>query len=172
MDNVKIETERLILRNFRLEDFEELAPIMADPKGMKFSRTGNVLSVSETQDKITGFIASYKKHGFGKWAVIFKEHRRLIGYCGIAVEQVDNKDEKEIGYRLDSKYWNQGLATEAAAATIQYGFETFHFPYILGIADRENKASIRVLKKLGMIYQRKTIFYGVEMDVYIAIPGE
>ena len=53
---MEIETERLILRDFHSEDFKELAPIMADPKGMNFSRTGDVLFVSETQDKISGFI--------------------------------------------------------------------------------------------------------------------
>ena len=164
---MKIETERLILRNFRAKDCEELAPIMADPKGMKFSHTGDVLFMSETQDKISGFIDSYRKYGFGKWAVIYKEYSRLIGYCGIAVEKIDGKNEKEIGYRLDSGYWNQGLATEAGAAAIQYGFEKFRFPYILGVVDHENKTSIRVLDKLGMRYQRKTIFYGVEMDMYI-----
>lgn len=164
---MKIETERLILREFRAEDCEQLAPIMADPKGMKFSRTGSVLSVLETQRKISGFIRSYQQHGFGKWAVISKAHHRLIGYCGIAVEQIDHQDEKELGYRLDSEYWNQGLATEAATAVIQYGFETFKFPYLLGIVDRENQASIRVLEKLGMTYQKSTIFHGVAMDVYI-----
>ncbi|EKU99955.1 acetyltransferase, ribosomal protein N-acetylase [Leptolyngbya sp. PCC 7375] len=163
---MQIETQRLILRNFRPEDFEQLAPILADPQGMKYSRTGNVLSVLETQAKIQGYINSYQKHGFGKWAIILKEHNQLIGYCGIAVELVDNKLERELGYRLDHNFWNQGLATEAAKAAIQYGFEQLKLPYILGIVERQNKASVRVLEKLGMQYQRKTVFYGVKMDVY------
>ena len=89
-----------------------------------------------------------------------------MGSKGIAIEQVDNVNERELGYRLDLKFWGRGLATEAASATIQYGFEQLKFQYILGIVERANPASVRVLEKLGMRYERETIFYGIEMDVY------
>lgn len=163
--NMEIETHRLILRKFQLEDVQQLAPILANPQVMKFSPTG-ILSFPETQAKIQGFVASYKQYGFGKWAITFKETNQLIGYCGIAIEQIDNKNEREIGYRLNPNFWGHGLATEAASAAIKYGFEQLTFPYILGIVERENKASVRVIEKLGMQYKRKTIFSGVEMDVY------
>lgn len=160
-----IETRRLVIREFKREEFQQLAPILANSHVMRFSPTGT-LSVPQTQKKIENFISSYEKYGFGKWAVILKESNKLIGYCGIAVEQIDDKDEKEIGYRLDPKFWGKGLATEAASAAIQYGFEKLKFPYVLGIVERENKASVRVLKKLGMQYEKETIFHGFEMDVY------
>ena len=162
---ILIETQRLILREFQREDLAELAPILADSQVMKFSPTG-VNSIKQVQERIESFINCYKKFGFGKWAVIFKEHNKLIGYCGIAVERIDNQDESELGYRLNSRYWGQNLATEAALATIQYGFNQFKLPYVLGIVERENIASVRVLQKIGMQYKRKTIFHGVEMDVY------
>jgi len=162
---MEIETRRLIIRDFQLEDWEQFAPILADPRVMQFSTTG-VLSVSETQEKIQGFLVSYQNYGFGKWATFCKESNQLIGYCGIAIEQIDNQEEKEIGYRLDSKFWGQGLATEAAAAVIQYGFRQFQFPYILGVVERKNKASVRVLEKLGMQFERETLFDGIKMDVY------
>ncbi|MBE9167054.1 GNAT family N-acetyltransferase [Pleurocapsales cyanobacterium LEGE 06147] len=165
-----LETQRLILREFQQEDLCQLAPILANPQVMKFSPTG-ILSFQQTRTKINGFIASYKKNGFGKWAVIFKESNRLIGYCGIAVEQIDNVDERELGYRLDPAFWGRGLATEAASIVIQYGFEQLRFPHILGIVERENMASVRVLEKLGMKYKRKTVFHGVKMDVY-QVSGE
>ncbi|MBW4556639.1 MAG: GNAT family N-acetyltransferase [Trichormus sp. ATA11-4-KO1] len=160
-----LETPRLILREFRREDFQQLASILADPQVMKFSRTG-ILSSSETQEKIESFIVSYAKYGFGKLAVFLKENNELIGYCGIAVEQIDQKDEIEIRYRLSPKFWGQNLATEAASATLQYGFERFNFAYILGIVERANIASMRVLEKLGMQYTRETMFHGIKMDVY------
>ena len=162
---VWLETPRLILRDFQPEDAHQLAPILSDPLVMKFSLTG-ILSFSQTQLKIDSFITSYKKFGYGKWAIIFKENKNLIGYCGIAVEQIDNVDEREIGYRLASEFWGMGLATEAALATIKYGFERLQLPYILGIVEPTNKASVRVLKKLGMRYNRTTIFHGIKMDVY------
>jgi RimJ/RimL family protein N-acetyltransferase len=162
---VLIETDRLILREFQQIDFKELAPILADPKVMKFATTG-VHSVEQVQRKIANFIACYEKYGFGKWAVILKESNRLIGYCGIAVEQIDGKDEKELGYRLDSSYWRQGLATEAASASVKYGFEHLNLLYVIGVVERANTASARVLGKVGMRYERTTIFHGVEMDLY------
>ena len=58
------------------------------------------------------------------------------------------------------------MATEAAATAIQYGFEQFKFPYILGVVERANTASVKVLEKLGMRYERETVFHGVKMDVY------
>lgn len=161
---VWLETPRLILRDFQQEDLHQLALILANPQVMEFSPTG-ILSVSQVQAKIDSFITSYKKFGFGKWAVMFKDNK-LIGYCGIAVEQIDKVDELEIGYRLDLEFWGRGLATEAASTTIQYGFEQLKFPYSLGIVERENLASVRVLEKLGMKYKRETVFHGVKMDVY------
>jgi [ribosomal protein S5]-alanine N-acetyltransferase len=160
-----IETQRLVLREFSPEDVWNLAPILADPQVMKFSPTG-VLTIAQTQDRIESFIASYRKSGFGKWAAVLKESTTLIGYCGIAVDRIDNKDEKELGYRLDAKFWGRGLATEAATATIQYGFEQCKLPYILGIVERDNRASVKVLEKIGMYYEKTTLFHDVEMDVY------
>jgi len=160
-----IETQRLILREFQQEDFRELAPILANPQVMKFSPTG-IISIEQTQEKIEGFITCYKEFGFGKWAVLLKESNKLIGYCGIAVERIDNKDEKELGYRLDSRFWGKGLATEAASAAIQCGVEQFNLPYVLGIVERANTASVRVLEKIGMRYEKATVFHKVEMDVY------
>ena len=162
---VCLETPRLILRDFQPEDVYQLASILANSRVMEFSLTG-ILSFSDTQAKLDSFINSYQKFGFGKWAVIFKESNKLIGYCGIAIEQIDNVDEREIGYRLAPEFWRIGLATEAALITTQYGFEQLKFPYLLGVVESTNAASVRVLEKLGMRYERETIFYGIKMDIY------
>jgi RimJ/RimL family protein N-acetyltransferase len=160
-----IETDRLILREFQQTDLPKLSPILADPKVMKFSTNG-INSVEQVQDKIADFITCYEKFGFGKWAMILKENDHLLGYCGIGIDQIDGSDEKELGYRLDSRYWRQGLATEAASASIKYGFEQFNLPYVLGVVERANIASTRVLEKVGMRYEKTTIFRAVEMDLY------
>ncbi|BAY34464.1 putative acetyltransferase [Nostoc carneum NIES-2107] len=160
-----IETKRLILREFQPQDLHQLAPILANPQVMKFSLTG-ILSSVQTQEKINSFITSYKTFGFGKWAVIYKESNQLIGYCGIAIEQIDNVTEREIGYRLDPNFWGKGLATEAASATIQYGFKQFKFPDIIGIVNPANTASVRVIEKIGMRYEKSTIFHGREIYIY------
>ncbi|MEO0376314.1 MAG: GNAT family N-acetyltransferase [Cyanobacteria bacterium P01_A01_bin.17] len=160
-----LETKRLVLREFQQEDLPWLASILADPQVMKFSPTG-VASSRQAQEKIESFITSYRAYGFGKWAVLLEDRQELIGYCGIAVEQIDDRYEKELGYRLDSRCWGQGFATEAAIAAIQYGLESLKLPYILGVVERENIASVRVLEKIGMRFERTTTFHELEMDVY------
>ncbi|MBE9139534.1 GNAT family N-acetyltransferase [Nodosilinea sp. LEGE 07088] len=162
---VWLETQRLILRDFTLEDVPQLAPILSDPRVMKFSPKG-VLSTAETQEKIEEFIALYQSHGFGKWAVIFKQTNQLIGYCGIALEHIDGINEPEIGYRLEPAFWGQGLATEAAKPAINYGLDQLQLPYLLGIVEPANTASVKILKKLGLEYDRNTVLHGSEVDIY------
>jgi RimJ/RimL family protein N-acetyltransferase len=67
---------------------------------------------------------------------------------------------------LDSNFWGKGFATEAALASIQYGFERIELSYILGAAQRQNIASVRVLEKIGMTFDLEIIFRGVPMDCY------
>lgn len=162
---MKIETSRLILREFLRSDLQSLAPILANPLVMKFSTMGTY-STSQTEKAIDNFIDSYKQFGFGFWAVILKESNLLIGYCGLAIDRIDDRDEPEIAYRLDSKFWGKGFATEAASASIQYGLDRIELPYILGAAQRQNIASVRVLEKIGMTFDREIIFRGVAMDCY------
>jgi RimJ/RimL family protein N-acetyltransferase len=162
---VWLETQRLILRDFTLEDVSQLAPILSDPRVMEFSPKG-VLSTVETQGKIEEFIALYQNRGFGKWAVIFKATNQLIGYCGIALERIDGMDEPELGYRLEPAFWGQGLATEAAKPALNYGLGQLQLPYLLGIVEPANTASAKILKKLGLKYDRTTILHGSEVDIY------
>lgn len=159
------ETSRLILREFNVEDDRELSPILANPQVMQFSLTG-CLTVAQTQAKIDDFITSYRQYGFGKWAVILKKENRLIGYCGIAIEIIDERPEPELGYRLDENYWGKGLATEAAKAALQYGLDRLELPHILAVVEPANQASVRVIEKLGMNYHKQTVFQGLQVNVY------
>jgi len=152
-----VETERLILREFKTSDLQALAPMLANPRVRKFLPTG-ILSTRQTAAKINDFMTSYRIYGYGKWAIRFKGSETLVGYCGIAKEKIDEKDEIELGYCLSPEYWGVGLATEAAVGAIKYGFNAFQFPYILGIVGRENLASVKVLQKLGMQFKKTTLF--------------
>ncbi len=95
-----------------------------------------------------------------------KSEKRLIGYCGIAIELIDGQLETELGYRLSEKYWGKGLATEAAQAALQYGLDRLKLPYIIAVVEPANYASIRVIEKLGMKYCKQTYFQGFQVNVY------
>ena len=164
-EQIITQTERLIIREFQVLDIEALAQIMAKPEVMQFSLDG-VLSTKQTAVKIQSFLDSYQKYGYGKWAVIHRESGRLIGYCGIAIEEIEGKLENELGYRIDSEFWGQGLATEAANACLEYAFTKFNFDYILGIVEPENQASIRVLEKVGMEFVKESTWCGKVVCIY------
>ena len=164
-EKIITQTKRLIIREFQVLDIEALAQILAKPEVMQFSLDG-VLSTKQTAVKIQSFLDSYQKNGYGKWAVIDRQSGRLIGYCGIAVEEIEGKPENELGYRIDSDFWGQGLATEAANACLEYGFSNLKLDYILGIVEPENQASIRVLEKVGMEFTKESTWRGKVVFIY------
>lgn len=99
-------------------------------------------------------------------ALLLREERRLIGYCGFFRQVVDDVDEIEIGYRLHPDYWNRGLATEAARAVRDYAFEVLKLERVISLIHPENHASRRVTEKNGMTLEKKTTFRGVPVLVF------
>lgn len=160
-----IETPRLIIREFTMSDVDDLAYILNKPEVMHFSRTG-AISTEETAIKIKSYINSYQQHGYGKWAVIHRNTGKLIGYCGIAIEQIDNNLENELGYRFDPDFWHQGFATEAVSSCINYAFDTLNLEYLLGIVEPENTASVRVLQKIGMEFVKESLWCDKIVHIY------
>jgi RimJ/RimL family protein N-acetyltransferase len=164
-ERVIINIERMVLREFVKSDVDALFQILSLPEVMQFSPTG-ALSFDMSAAKIQGFIDSYQEYGYGKWAVIHRETGRLIGYCGIAVEEIDGKIENELGYRFDPKFWGQGLGTEAASACLEYAFNTLHLEYLLAIVEPDNIASVRILQKIGMSFIKESLYYDKKVHIY------
>ncbi|OKH47965.1 hypothetical protein NIES2101_22970 [Calothrix sp. HK-06] len=148
-----------------MSDVDNLAYILSKPEVMHFSPTG-AISTKETAIKIKSYINSYQQHGYGKWAVIHRNTEKLIGYCGIAIEQIDNNLENELGYRFDPDFWHQGFATEAANNCINYAFDTLNLEYLLGIVEPENTASVRVLQKIGMEFVKESLWCDKIVYIY------
>ncbi|MDJ0590178.1 MAG: GNAT family N-acetyltransferase [Pleurocapsa sp. MO_226.B13] len=160
-----LETPRLILRYFTIRDLEALMPILADPQVMEFSIIG-VHTRQQIRQFIEQRLLSYLDPGFGLYALIYKHNQELIGYCGFFVQKIDDHKEVEIGYRLATKYWGRGLATEAAKAVCQYGRKKFKFSRFVCLIEPANNRSIRVARKLGMKFEKKTIYYGIDVEMY------
>ncbi|HEX8592314.1 MAG TPA: GNAT family N-acetyltransferase [Pseudomonas sp.] len=144
---VILHTERLTLRELTLADVPALAAILGDAQVMRFSVRGP-LSESAVAEFVQWSIRCYAVDGFGPWAVIERLTGDLAGFCALNREAVDRVEEVEIGYRLGPSFWGRGLATEAAAATLAYGFETLGLESIIAIVQPSNVASIRVIRKL------------------------
>jgi RimJ/RimL family protein N-acetyltransferase len=143
-----LETDRLLLRELTAEDVPALALILGDAQVMRHSVRG-VMTEKATREFVGGCIFSYQANDFGPWAVVEKCSSAFIGFCGLNAEPVEGTEEVEIGYRLDRAFWGKGLATEAAAATLAYAFETLGIDSVIAIVEPENIASVNVIEKLG-----------------------
>ena len=149
---ILIETERLLLREITLDDKEELFKLHSDPEVQKYTGEPLVESIEEIEKAITTRINDYEKYGYGRWATIFKNEMQFIGWAGLAY--LPEFDEIDLGYRFLPEYWGMGLATEASQAILAYGFEQLKLRRIIAIAMKENKASIRVMEKVGMEFDK------------------
>jgi RimJ/RimL family protein N-acetyltransferase len=101
----------------------------------------------------------YEKNGFGRWALVTKGDKEVIGWCGLKKHEDNTVD---IGYRIFKNQWNKGYATEASIACLEYGFQVFELDEIIANAATENKASIRVMEKIGMEFQQNMACEGIE----------
>jgi RimJ/RimL family protein N-acetyltransferase len=114
-------------------------------------------------DKVTGWDRDRMPSQF---AMIVRSSETLAGYCGFFHHEVDGKMEIEIGYRLDSAFWNRGLASEAAPIVGDHGFRDLKIDYVISLIHPENHPSRRVAEKKGMILERKTSFRGFPTLVF------
>jgi [ribosomal protein S5]-alanine N-acetyltransferase len=146
-----IETDRLLLREFTLDDAEPFLQMCTDPAVTRFTGDPGMTSLDEARaDLLSRPIADYRKHGFGRWACVLKETGKVIGFAGSKF--LDDLHEVDIGYRLLPEHWGKGLATEACRPIKRYGFDVLKLERIIGLVDPANVASVRVLEKLGLMY--------------------
>jgi RimJ/RimL family protein N-acetyltransferase len=175
-----IETERLILREWRDEDLEPFARINADPEVMTYLNGGDRMTLEETRTMLNDRVRKHwEEHGYGWFAVDLKETGAFIGFVGlhIPVFLPEVFPAVEVGWRLDRSVWNRGLATEGARASLRFGFEDLDLDRIISIRHRDNLASGRVMDKLGMTLDRETtlpangwplLIYALERDDWLA----
>ena len=108
-----LETERLILREYRLDDFEALFEILSDAETMQ--HYPKPYDEEMTKHWIEWNIQNYREYGFGIWAVELKETGTFIGDCGMTIQNIDGELLPEIGYHIHKKYWRFRLLREVTA---------------------------------------------------------
>jgi RimJ/RimL family protein N-acetyltransferase len=147
-----IETDRLLLREIVPADKKDMLRMYSDEEVHRYTGEPTIESLEEMEKAILERVPNYKKYGYGRWATILKEDMRFIGWAGLAY--LPEFDEIDLGYRFMPQYWGKGYATEASQAVLDYGFEQLKLPKIIAIAMKENKASIRVMEKVGMVFDK------------------
>jgi RimJ/RimL family protein N-acetyltransferase len=147
-------TERLLLRPWRpAEDLYPLAALNAEPEVMRWITPNRPLRREESAELLDRLVRHWDDHGFGLWAVQPRDGGAgCIGFAGLAIPSFLPAvlPAVEVGWRLAPAWWGRGLATEAARASVRYGFETLGLQTIVSIIDPGNAASLRVAAKLGM----------------------
>lgn len=163
--DTRIETARLILRPFTEADILPSYLMNLDAEVSRYTGDGGVVSLVEMGKRIReNVMGDYSRHGFGRFAVEWKTTGEFIGFAGL--KYLPEREEVDLGYRLNRSYWGKGLATEAGIACLDYGWKELQPEQVIAMVLPDNKASIRVLDKLGFRFRAKDREDDMEFLVY------
>jgi len=161
-----LETPRLLLRRQLPADLDDLWALYCDPEITKYipdaPRTRD-----EAREELEWHMNGHPRNpDLGLWATLHKERGKFIGRCGLLPWEIEGRQEVEVAYTIARDYWGQGLATEAATAILQYGFETLGLTRLVSLIEPENIPSQKVAEKIGMAYE-KTVEEGEYTPFFI-----
>ena len=162
-----LETDRLSLRKFVVEDAPFIFKLVNDPSWLRFIGDRGVHSLEDAQKYIlNGPMSSYERFGFGLYMVQSKAGEVPLGMCGLIKR--DFMQDVDIGYAFLPEFWGYGYAYEAALATLEYGKSAFGLKRIVAVVSPDNVSSIKLLKKLGFHFEKMIQFPGDanEIELY------
>ena len=142
------ETSRLVLREYTLDDFDELYKMLSDPITMKHYL--NPYDEEGARRWISWSLDNYKKYGFGLWAIELKETGQFIGDCGITIQNIDGELLPEIGYHIYKDYQRKGFGQEAGLKVRDWVFNNTKYNEVYSYMTSSNVASYSLAKSLGM----------------------
>ena len=143
-----IDTERLTLRRFREGDRETIRRWYEDED---FTRhLSGVQTAAQTDEAIARWLRHWEEHGFGLLMVEWRETGELVGRTGLQFHRIWPTDP-EVGWSFDPAWWGRGIATEAGAACVAWGFGELGYDRLVSITTESNLASRNVMRKLGFV---------------------
>jgi ribosomal-protein-alanine N-acetyltransferase len=163
-----LETERLVLRRLRPDDLDNLYALYRDPEIRRHFPEGT-LTYEQTKEELEWFCNGDPDHpSLGLWATIHKATRRFIGRCGLIPWTIDGREEVEVAYLLDKRYWRQGLGSEAAQALVRYAFDELRLPRVIALIEPGHLASIGTALRAGLKFEREVDVEAVRSVMYAA----
>jgi RimJ/RimL family protein N-acetyltransferase len=163
LNEVQLETERLILRMWRSSDFEAYAPMCADPEVMRYIG-GKTFNRMEAWRHMAFLVGHWQLLGYGVWAVEEKATGNFIGRLGFM--NPEGWPGFEIGWTLGRQFWGRGYATEGARRALEYGFTELNKTHVISLIHPENKGSIGVAERLGEKLEGQTELMGHDVLIY------
>jgi RimJ/RimL family protein N-acetyltransferase len=165
-----IETARLSLRRLELHDASFMLELLNEPTFIRFIGDKGVRSIMDACDYLEkGPIGSYRRFGFGLYLTSLRASGEPIGICGLVKR--DALQDIDVGFALMPQFSGFGYATESAAAVLAYGRREFGLQRIVGITDPDNHASIAVLRKIGLRFERDIALDGSGKEVKLFGPA-
>jgi len=142
----RLQTERLNMREWRESDLDAFAGILADTEVMRYL-TGEPLSRTDAWRFMAASAGHWLLRGYGTWVLERKSDNAVLGRVGLI--NPEGWPALEVGWTLGRAYWGQGYATEAARASLDYGFQTQSVDRLISLIDAENVASEAVARRVG-----------------------
>jgi [ribosomal protein S5]-alanine N-acetyltransferase len=159
-----IRCERLNLRALSAEDAVELNQIYHSEGVLQYFPNPVPPPLAKVQRFITNQIEHWEKYGYGDWAVELENEGRIIGWVGL--QYLPELDETEVGFLFDRPFWGRGYATEAAKASLRFGFDHLNLDHIIALVHPDNLASQRVIEKCGMSFEGTLTLWGILLGRY------
>jgi len=162
------ETKRLVIRPLNQNDVKSWESFVSDGSGFRYYPNTMKIDKNMAQTWIDRQLMRYNQDGFGLMALESKETGELIGQCGLIKQEVDGKDEIEIGYHIIEEHRAKGYATEAAEYFKFFAFEQLSIKSVISIIHAENVASQMVASRNGMVKEKSTIWKEMKSFIYRA----
>jgi [ribosomal protein S5]-alanine N-acetyltransferase len=162
-----LETERLLMRPPKISDLGPLHEVWGDRDVMRWIGPGDAYSrdMGESERRLERLLEHQETHGFSLWVVVERDTGTLVGDCGL-VEFAFRGPEFELACCLHKGAWGEGYATEGGRAWLDLAFGELGLPRVLAAVHPEHEAAQRVLEKLGMRRERRTMIGETEVLVY------
>lgn len=161
----RIETARLRLRPFAPPDLGAVHRMWTEPGMRRYLFDDEVISLERAEEEIAASEARFAAGGAGLWLAFLAEEEESAGFAGYRC--FHEPPELQLLYGFTTPHWGRGLATEVSRAMIRCGFETLGLDRIVASADAPNSASLRVMEKSGMAFEKRLSIHGLDTVYYV-----
>jgi len=159
-----LKTDRVVLTPWQTDNWLALHRIASDPEVMRHITGGKAWSDAQTQEFLARQMRHFTERGFCLWKLQLNGDDEAVGLCGI--QPLEGTSDIEIGWWLARRHWGEGIATEAARAAMRDAFTRVGLDRLVAIARAENAASLRIMEKLGMKYEREHVHRGIPVVMF------
>ncbi len=171
MSDIQLESEHLLLRQWREADFEPYAKLCSDAEVMRYLG-GKPFTRAEAWRHMAFLIGHWQLLGYGHFAVEEKATGNFIGRIGFL--NPEGWPGFELGWTLDRGSWGKGFATEGARIALEYAFADLDKPHVISLIHPDNRASMRVAERLGEtregedeVFDHPVIVFGIDRAAYV-----